>query len=197
MKPWSHIERARIACGVRRSSEARRVSEIIAPPVGVTPETPAILAIDIAERNGLRHLVVGGGDAPLGVAALDDLRRADVDATVSACTRWTLVGVGPDTTLCDAADIVHRWQCDFLLVLDDKRLIGVVSREDLGVAELRPFALDNASIGGKSQHQDGSQGTAVIYEEEEGAGAAATAEREGRSSRAAPAGSPARRARIC
>lgn len=108
-----------------------------------TPE----LAKAIMEENHIRHLPVVSGDKLLGIVSLTDIHRIsyganygqaeEVDTAIFDALSLANVMVhnpntiSPDTTIREAAEILGREEYHALPVVEDDKLIGIMTSTDL------------------------------------------------------------------
>ena len=99
--------------------------------VTVSPETPVQLAEHVAEIHGIRHLaVVARGDL-VGVLCLCDLESSPPEAPVRTCMAAPVLTVAGDTPPQRAAEIMRSRRVGCLPVVEDGRLVGMLTRSDL------------------------------------------------------------------
>jgi CBS domain-containing protein len=100
--------------------------------IALAPGNDVQWALTLMTERGLRHLpVVDGDGAPLGVvtrgvaAAVSDSNTPLVAVMSRAMTLAT-----PETTLFDVARRLRRDENGCLLVVDDGRLVGIITEAD-------------------------------------------------------------------
>ncbi len=116
-------------------------------PMTIDPDAPAVEAYAIMASGGIRHLPVVSRDRLVGIVSDRDLYRfaplADgfggtralrrlYDTPVrQVMTAGPCLTVDPLATLSEAADLLVRHKISSLPVLDDGRLLGIVTSHDL------------------------------------------------------------------
>jgi CBS domain-containing protein len=108
-------------------------------------------ARQMSDRNVGAAVVVEGGSVA-GIFTERDLlraiaagRRAD-DSVVMDCMTRDPITLSPDHAPSEAADIMSRGKFRHIPVVEDGRLVGIVSIRDLVTASLR-MASDDAHVG--------------------------------------------------
>ncbi len=107
-------------------------------PVSCLPDTPirAVLETMHGERIG-SMVVVDGNNRPLGIFTLHDvldrvaISQADLDAPISRVMTSGLTTLPPQATAYDAALAMVRRGIRHVLVVENGRLVGIVSEKDL------------------------------------------------------------------
>jgi CBS domain-containing membrane protein len=105
-------------------------------------------AESLFKKNKIRHIPVVSGEHIIGMLSYTDLLRIsfadavdddekDVDTivynmfTIEQVMAKNLVSVDPDTTIKEVAEILAKKEFHALPVLDDKKLVGIVTTTDL------------------------------------------------------------------
>jgi citrate synthase len=124
----------------------RTVSEVMSAPVvtALSSETLAVAAARMeAERVG--SVVVVDGDRPTGILTERDVVRfgaAGADSSATKVSEWMTEDpdtVGPDVDVQEAYNTLAEHGYRHIPVVDDGRIVGVVSMRDLmRVAQIRP-----------------------------------------------------------
>jgi CBS domain-containing membrane protein len=100
------------------------------------------------KKNKIRHIPVVNGDAIIGMLSYTDLLRIsfadaidedeqEVDTVVynmfsiEQVMAKSLISVGPNTTIKEVAEILAKNEFHALPVIDDKKLVGIVTTTDL------------------------------------------------------------------
>jgi acetoin utilization protein AcuB len=99
--------------------------------VSVAPATTIARARERLRNEEIDHLIVVEGEHVVGVLASKDLLRMQDDIPVSEVMSRTVATVEPDATLRRAAGIMRGRAVDCLPVVDDGRLVGIVTTSDL------------------------------------------------------------------
>jgi acetoin utilization protein AcuB len=96
------------------------------------------------ELAGSHHLPVVDGGSVVGVVSDRDLRNVAADVTVGELMETKVVTATPDTTVREAANLLRGNIIGCLPVLDQGRLVGIVTTSDLltliGKGAERPVA---------------------------------------------------------
>ena len=124
------------------------------PAVVVTPDTKLQDAYRTMREKGIRHLPVVEGDLLVGVITDRDLRLATSalaptpfppGSQVSAAMSRTLQTADPLDPVEDAARIMSARKIGCLPILDEGRLIGIITSLDLLDALIRMTGVDKPS----------------------------------------------------
>jgi acetoin utilization protein AcuB len=99
--------------------------------ISVPPETELAVAREKLLSSGIDHLVVVQGKRIVGVVSGRDLVRAGDDRKIAEVMSPDVVTIAPEATLRRAAGIMRGRAVDCLPVLDDGRLVGIVTTSDL------------------------------------------------------------------
>ncbi len=116
----------------------RVVRELLCkPPAVVDLRTPAGAARLLAAELGVHHLpVLDEGGEPAGMLCTCDLRGVADEVKVVDCMSAPPLTIEASASLADAAQMLCALDVGALLVLDESRLMGVVTRGDLRRAGL-------------------------------------------------------------
>jgi acetoin utilization protein AcuB len=124
------------------------------PAVVITPDTTLQDAYRTMREKGIRHLPVVEGDVLVGVITDRDLRLATSalapapfppGSQVSAAMSRTLQTADPLDPVEDAARIMRARKIGCLPILDEGRLIGIITGLDLLDALIRMTGVDKPS----------------------------------------------------
>lgn len=146
----------------------RSVAELMTPdPTTIEANAAALAALDLMIDSGIRHLPVIDGRARLvGVLSVDDLRAAFPfsvslrrppspderesarDLSVAEVMTHGPLTVSSKTSVSDAAGTLARFRIGCLPVVDDGRLVGILSETDV----LR--SLGGGALEGAAQRQN-------------------------------------------
>lgn len=103
----------------------RMTSKIIA----VRPRDSVERARELMQRHDIRHLPVLHGRTIAGIVSDRDLRRGgEVVADVMTAPALT---ISPDTSVDEAASVMQRKRFSALLVVEGKRLLGILTTADV------------------------------------------------------------------
>lgn len=121
-----------------------KVADVMSSPVmAITPTDPVARAKNLMLRYRVKRLVVIDRGKPIGVVSMRDLaerlgrgtstwRHRPIDhIPVARVMSKGLVGVAPGTDLGKAAKLMLRHGISSLVVLDGKKLAGIVTKTDL------------------------------------------------------------------
>lgn len=104
----------------------------------LTPETAVSSARRLVLENDVHHMLVLENGTLAGIVCRDDLRFADRNARVGDCMSSPVLCITPDTTLQEAVDLMGANDVDCLPVVTGAFLVGIVTREALETANIRP-----------------------------------------------------------
>lgn len=128
-----------MTAGVEPSVFLRRVREIFrGPPVTAPPATTAAEVAALMPRGGTAVVIVDPDGAPVGIVTDRDLRarvvaaRRDAGATTAGDVMSApLATISPDALAIEALLEMTRREVHHLVVLDNDRLAGVLSSDDV------------------------------------------------------------------
>jgi len=99
--------------------------------ISVIPETTIAAARETLRNDEIDHLVVMEGKRVVGVVAGKDLATAGDEKPIADVMSRDVVTIAPEATLRRAAGIMHGRAIGCLPVVDDGRLVGIVTTSDL------------------------------------------------------------------
>jgi CBS domain-containing protein len=122
-----------------------RLQQIMSTPVATIAATASAgEAKEMMKREGIHHLVIGGGRTPLGVVSARDLIGAAPSKTVGDFVSQTAVTATSRTTVREAANLLRGRTIGCLPVVDRGKVVGIVTIADLlellGKGSERPVA---------------------------------------------------------
>jgi IMP dehydrogenase len=128
-----------------QAQEVERVKRaetgMIVDPVTVGPSQPLREALALMHENNITGLPVVEGDTAVGILTARDVRfEKNVDQPVSALMTSKLVSVKPGVSVDAAKELLHAHRIEKLLVVEGKRLVGLITIKDLLQAERNPQA---------------------------------------------------------
>ncbi|HHH28027.1 MAG TPA: IMP dehydrogenase [Polyangiaceae bacterium] len=150
---------------VREVERVKRAETgVILDPVTVNPDVRLEQAVALMRENGISGVPVVDGDGrPVGILTARDIRFAkDLSLPVSALMTKELVTVPPGVSTDRAKETLHEHRIEKLLVVEDGRLVGLVTIKDLLQADVNPDAVKDpggrlrvgAAIGpGRDRHE--------------------------------------------
>jgi acetoin utilization protein AcuB len=122
--------------GMTRSSTTR-VRDVMTDHVyQVSPDTTADIAWEVMRMRRIHHLAVTQDRRVVGVLSARDFggikgRRARESRTVADLMTLTVVTASPATSLRRAANIMRGYGIGCLVVVEEGRLVGIVTAADL------------------------------------------------------------------
>jgi IMP dehydrogenase len=120
----------------------RAESGIILDPVTVRPSQSLREALAVMKEHDVSGVPVVEGDSPVGILTARDIRfERNLDQPVSALMTTELVTVPPGVKAEDARQLLHRHRIEKLLVVEDRKLVGLITIKDLLQAERNPLAV--------------------------------------------------------
>jgi IMP dehydrogenase len=130
----------------RQAEEVDRVkraeSGIILNPVTVRPSQSLREAVAIMREHDVSGVPVVEGDTPVGILTARDIRfEKNLDQPVSALMTTELVTVTSSVKAEEARELLHKHRIEKLLVVENKKLVGLITIKDLLQAERNPLAV--------------------------------------------------------
>jgi IMP dehydrogenase len=120
----------------------RAESGIILNPITVRPSQSLREAVAVMRQHEVSGVPVVEGDTPVGILTARDIRfEKNLDQPVSALMTTELVTVTQAVKAEDARELLHRHRIEKLLVVDGKKLVGLITIKDLLQAERHPLAV--------------------------------------------------------
>ncbi len=120
----------------------RAESGIITDPVTVRPSQSLREALGVMREHDVSGVPVVEGDSPVGILTARDIRfEKNLDQPVSALMTTDLVTVMPGCKAEEARELLHKHRIEKLLVVDGKKLVGLITIKDLLQAERHPFSI--------------------------------------------------------
>ncbi|MGQ9689371.1 MAG: CBS and ACT domain-containing protein [Desulfobaccales bacterium] len=114
-----------------------RVSEIMnKDPITISPDMPVGKALKLMQQYNIRHLPVLEGDFMVGWVSARTLREVLLASMLEVITVGDVmveapISVTPDTSVEEAARLVHEHKIGGMPVLDGEKLVGVLTVNDL------------------------------------------------------------------
>jgi len=119
----------------------RAESGIILNPVTVRPSQSLRDALGVMRAHEISGVPVVEGQSAVGILTSRDIRfEKNLDQPVSALMTTKLVSVSPGCSADEARELLHRHRIEKLLVVDDAKLVGLITIKDLLQAERNPLA---------------------------------------------------------
>ncbi|MFK8000068.1 MAG: IMP dehydrogenase [Polyangiales bacterium] len=120
----------------------RAESGMIVDPITVTPELPLADALTIMRRHEISGLPVVEGTRIVGILTSRDVRfEQNLAQPVSQLMTKKLVTASPGVSVEQAQRLLHEHRIEKLLVVEDGKLIGLITIRDLLQAERFPLAV--------------------------------------------------------
>jgi Zn-dependent protease len=109
-----------------------KIGEIMSPdPITISPKTPVRDVLNMMLKfKHLRYPVIEN-DQMVGIVTLKDIVNADQNAEVSEVMSKNVISVSPSTSAFEAFKIINEKGIGRLPVVENDRLVGIVSRTDL------------------------------------------------------------------
>ncbi len=119
----------------------RAESGIILDPITVGPAQSLREALAIMKQHSISGVPVVEGQTAVGILTARDVRfEQNIDQPVSNLMTTKLVSVSPGVKAEEARELLHRHRIEKLLVVDGRKLVGLITIKDLMQAELHPLA---------------------------------------------------------
>ena len=142
---------------------------MICEPITITATTTVEEALACMKTNSVRHLPVVGADQKLlGFVTLADLKQGLIPSMVSDLTLTDLmikkpITVAPDRDIEIAAQLIYKHKIGGLPVVEEGRLVGIITVTDLLGAFINMMGLLSASsrVDVVIDHEPGSLKNAI------------------------------------
>ncbi len=120
----------------------RAESGIITDPVTVRPSQSLREALAVMRDNDISGVPVVEGTSPVGILTARDIRfEKNLDQPVSALMTTALVTVTSNVKAEEAKELLHKHRIEKLLVVENEKLVGLITIKDLLQAERNPLAV--------------------------------------------------------
>jgi IMP dehydrogenase len=120
----------------------RAESGMVLAPVTVRPSQALREALAIMREHDVSGLPVVEGDRPVGILTARDIRfERNLDQPVSALMTRELVTVSPGVPKEEAKQLLHKHRIEKLLVVDQGKLVGLITIKDILQADRNPLAV--------------------------------------------------------
>ncbi len=131
-----------ISAQVREVERVKRAeSGMITNPITVAPNSALADALKVMERHDISGVPVVTDNCPVGILTARDIRFArDLNQPVSALMTQELITVPPGVSTDTAKELLHTHRIEKLLVVEDGRLVGLITIKDLLQADANPNA---------------------------------------------------------
>jgi IMP dehydrogenase len=136
-KNLSPAEQAREVEKVKRAE-----SGMVLAPITVRPNQSLREALDTMHQHDITGLPVVEGDRPVGILTARDVRfERNLDQPVSALMTKELVTVTSNVGNDEARALLHKNRIEKLLVVENGKLIGLITIKDILQADRNPLAV--------------------------------------------------------
>jgi IMP dehydrogenase len=136
-KNFTPAEQAREVVAVKRAE-----SGMIVNPITITADMRLEQALELMRQNDISGLPVVDGDTPVGILTSRDVRfEKNLLQPVSELMTKELVTVPPGVSQEKARETLHANRIEKLLVVEDGKLVGLITIKDLLQAERHPLAV--------------------------------------------------------
>src|SRR5262252_5687040 len=106
----------------------RAESGMVLSPVTVRPSQSLREALGIMREHDVSGVPVVEGESPVGILTARDIRfEQNLDQPVSALMTKNLVTVPPGVGVDEAKKLLHKHRIEKLLVVDNKKLVGLIT----------------------------------------------------------------------
>jgi IMP dehydrogenase len=120
----------------------RAESGMVISPVTVRPTQLLRDALALMREHGISGVPVTEGETPVGILTARDIRfEKNLDQPVSVLMTKKLVTVPPGVANDHAKQLLHKHRIEKLLVVEDGRLVGLITIKDILQADRNPFAV--------------------------------------------------------
>ena len=120
----------------------RAESGMILAPVTVRPSQSLRDALEVMRKHDISGVPVVEGDRPVGILTARDIRfEQNLDQPVRALMTKELVTVPPGVGVDEAKRLLHKHRIEKLLVVDDGKLVGLITIKDILQADKYPHAV--------------------------------------------------------
>ncbi len=120
----------------------RAESGMVIAPVTVRPNQSLREALHIMREHDISGVPVTEGDTAVGILTARDIRfERNLDQPVSALMTKELVTVSPGVSNDHAKQLLHTHRIEKLLVVEDGRLVGLITIKDILQADRNPLSI--------------------------------------------------------
>jgi IMP dehydrogenase len=120
----------------------RAESGMIVGPVTVRPSQSLRDALAVMRKHDISGVPVVEGERPVGILTARDIRfEQNLDQPVRALMTKELVTVPPGVGADEAKRLLHKHRIEKLLVVDDGKLVGLITIKDILHADKYPHAV--------------------------------------------------------
>ena len=120
----------------------RAESGMVLAPVTVRPSQSLREALAIMHEHDISGVPVTEGERPVGILTARDIRfEKNLDQPVSVLMTKELVTVSPGVKADEAKALLHKHRIEKLLVVENEKLVGLVTIKDILQADRNPLAV--------------------------------------------------------
>jgi IMP dehydrogenase len=120
----------------------RAESGMVAAPVTARPSQSLREALDLMQHHNISGVPVTEGPTLVGILTARDIRfEKNLDQPISALMTKELVTVPPGTSNDHAKQLLHKHRIEKLLVVDQGKLVGLITIKDILQADRHPQAI--------------------------------------------------------
>ena len=123
----------------------RAESGMVLSPVTVRPSQSLREALGIMREHDISGVPVVEGERPVGILTARDIRfERNLDQPVSALMTKELVTVPPGVSNDHAKQLLHTHRIEKLLVVENGKLVGLITIKDILQADRNPLSIKDA-----------------------------------------------------
>src|SRR5579859_3205168 len=120
----------------------RAESGMILGPVTARPSQSLRAALEVMREHDISGVPIVEGERPVGILTARDIRfEQNLDQPVRALMTKELVTVPPGVNVDEAKRLLHKHRIEKLLVVDDGKLVGLITIKDILQADKYPYAV--------------------------------------------------------
>ncbi len=124
----------------------RAESGMIGAPITARPDQPLREALAVMREHDISGVPVVEGEMPVGILTARDIRfEKNLDQPVHALMTRELVTVPPGVSNDRAKELLHQHRIEKLLVVENGKLVGLITIKDLLQADRNPEAVKDES----------------------------------------------------
>jgi len=118
--------------------------------ISVTPDTTVQQALNVLHENSIRHLPVVKGKKLVGFASEADIRQVLLlpggnEIKIGEVMNKDPITIGPDENLEEAAKLINQNKAGGLAVVEDGKLVGIITVGDILAAFIEIMGVLQAS----------------------------------------------------
>jgi len=118
--------------------------------ITITPDATVLDALNLLHKHSIRHLPVVSGESFTGFVSESDIRQVLLlpggnDVKIDEIMNREPVTIGPEDNLEVAAKLIHDYKIGGLPVVEDQKLVGIITVEDIMAAFIEIMGVLQAS----------------------------------------------------